>query len=481
MKSIALKIVPIAALALAGAVALVMTIKAQPSVNVEKRQPGAVQEDALPPVDITKFKLTTYDSKASGLPGDWPCFRGPLRDGISHEAVPLARTWPKQGPKKLWEISLGDGYASPAVLNGRLYVLDYIPADKPKGIPAQDALRCLSLDDGKEIWRASYPIKIPPFHGMSRTIPAVTDKYVVSFGPLCHVLCVDAKTGEFKWFKDLNKEYGTKPPEWYAGQCPLIDGDKVILAPSGTKAVMVALDLASGKEIWKTPNPHPEDKAQGSPGWTMTHTSIATMEFDGRKMFVYSAGNSLQGGIVGVDSATGTQLWESNIWGVPTAAVATPICMPDGRTFFSGGYNAGCMMARLVKKGEGYELQKLWRLPPDEFGAAQQTPILYQDHIIGMRPDGHMACLDLDGKVAWISPSAEFGQYGPYMIAGDLLFIMDDMGKLTLAQASTSEYKQLAQAKVLSGHESWGPMTLVGGRLLVRDFNKMACLDVTKQ
>ena len=56
----------------------------------------------------------------------------------------------------------------------------------------QDAVRCLSLADGKEIWRYSYPVAVKRNHGMSRTMPAVTDKYVVGHGPKCHVACLDA-------------------------------------------------------------------------------------------------------------------------------------------------------------------------------------------------------------------------------------------------------------------------------------------------
>jgi len=40
---------------------------------------------------------------------------------------------------------------------------------------------------------------------MSRTIPAVTENYVVTIGPKCHVMCVDAESGEFKWAIDLEE------------------------------------------------------------------------------------------------------------------------------------------------------------------------------------------------------------------------------------------------------------------------------------
>jgi outer membrane protein assembly factor BamB len=50
-----------------------------------------------------------------------------------------------------------------------------------------------------------------------------------------------------------------------------------------------------------------------------------------------------------------------------------------------------------------------------------------------------------------------------------------------LAQANSSDYLQLAQAKVLEGHESWGPIAVASGRLIVRDTEHMICLDISEQ
>jgi len=48
-----------------------------------------------------------------------------------------------------------------------------------------------------------------------------------------------------------------------------------------------------------------------------------------------------------------------------------------------------------------------------------------------------------------------------------------------MIEASPAGYKLLAQAKVLSGRESWGPLAIAGGRLLARDLTRMVCLDLT--
>ena len=118
------------------------------------------------------------DGQPAATTGSWPWFRGAGRDAIGHEDVPLARSWPAAGPPVLWQVEMGEGYAGPAIVDGCVYVLDYDCR------PSADTLRCLSLDDGRDIWRNSYPIEVARNHGMSRTVPAIVGPYVVTLGPL---------------------------------------------------------------------------------------------------------------------------------------------------------------------------------------------------------------------------------------------------------------------------------------------------------
>ena len=397
---------------------------------------------------------------APDLPGRWPNFRGPNYDAISPEKVPLARSWPGGKPESIWRVAMGPGYAAAAVARGRVYVLDH---DEDK---SGDVLRCLSLVDGEEIWRRSYANPLSRQHGISRTIPAVTDTCVVTLGPGCHVLCVDADTGRARWSIDLVAKYGATIPEWYAGQCPLIDAGRAIIAPGG-KALMIAVDCESGEVVWETPNPD---------GWKMTHTSIVAMTFAGRRMYVYAA----TGGTVGVDAETGEVLWRQPGWRMtPPALAASPVPVGDGKIFCSGGYGAGAAMLQLFEADGKIDSKVLFRLKAKVFGSEQQTPVFYGGHIYGVNPYGKLMCLDLAGNVLWDSSAVRrFTKgYGPYMVADGLLILMGPHGRLTLAEATPRGYRELASAQV-AGKESWGPMALVGGWLIVRDINTLICLDM---
>ena len=137
-----------------------------------------------------------------------------------------------------------------------------------------------------------------------------------------------------RWSVSLVREFGATVPEWYAGQCPLVDGDKVILAPGGKNALLLALDLATGKPLWQTPNPR---------DWKMTHSSIMPMDFAGRRLYVYCANK----GVVGVDAKDGALLWETTDWKISIATVPSPVPLPDGKIFLTGGYGAGSLMLQL--------------------------------------------------------------------------------------------------------------------------------------
>lgn len=481
------KVLPVA-VALAGVIVLAAWLASEPKHAFSLRVPGmdgtagkdvpdestgsTVKKAASSPSNDDGTSLTTFFAKGSGAAGEatgaWPCFRGPAGDGVSHETVPLARSWPSSGPPVLWSVTCGEGYAGPAVLNGRVYLMDY---DQEK---QADALRCLSLADGKEIWRRWYYVEIPKQHGISRTVPAVNDKYVVAIGPMCQVLCTDAVTGEYIWGMDMVKRYGTTVPPWYAGQCPIIDGNRAILAPCGRK-MLVAVNLATGKVEWESPNPR---------AWKMTHTSIATMQFKGKKMYVYVG----SGGAAGISAEDGSILWEYNDWAVPMANVPTPVVCEDGKIFLSGGYRAGSLMLQLEESGGKFTANKLGRYGQDIFGSEQQTPIFYNGHIYGVLTKDsasakeQLVCLDTQGNQLWKSGRENrFGPYGgPYLIAQDMIMLVNDDGVMSVVQASPQGYTQLGRWTIFKGKEFWAPMALAGGKLLIRDLTKMICLDMSK-
>ena len=456
-----------AAMAVAGgAVILHWLVASGPMVPVAARVPLDHQTAAAarPTIDLKGF-FRAGDGKPGLLHGAWPMFRAARRDNASGENARLARTGLGSDPPKLWQIDVAEGYAGAAIVDGRAYLLDYDTQGRA------DVLRCLSSSDGKEIWRRGYAIDVGRNHGITRTVCAVANGCVVSIGPRCQVLCADAKTGDFKWGIDLVRDFGATEPPWYTGQNPLIDGNNVILAPSGT-ALLMAVDLASGKILWQTPNPRK---------WEMTHSSVMPALFHGRRMYLYCA----SGGLTGVGADDGALLFELPEWKVSMANVPSPLPLPGDRILLTGGYGAGTMMVQLEEVGGKIVPRILYRLPPEVFGAEQHTPIFYKGYIYGVIPaggSGQLACLSLEGKQMWVSGSKYRFGLGSYLIADGLILLLNDTGTLTLVEATEAAFKPLATCRLFDhGHDSWGPMALVEGRLFARDVTRLACFDLRER
>ena len=179
---------------------------------------------------------------------DWPQFRGPDRDNISKETG-LLRRWPAGGPKVLWSVPVAQGYAGAAIVGGRVYHHDY--------------------DEAKSEWMRQLPVSrrrqadlaIPgkpryPSQPRDYTHGAGGGRQVRLFRWTPSACCTawTPRPAKQIWRKSLVTEYKSTIPSWYNGQCPLLEADRIIIGTGGA-AIMVALDKATGKEIWRTPNP----------------------------------------------------------------------------------------------------------------------------------------------------------------------------------------------------------------------------------
>jgi outer membrane protein assembly factor BamB len=398
--------------------------------------------------------------------GDWPQFRGSNRDNASSETG-LFRNWPAKGPKVLWKTPVCEGYAGAAIKDGRVYVNDYNAEKK------EHLVRCLALETGKDLWQWSYPVEVRPNHGITRTVPAVGQKLVFSLDPKCRFHALDAKTGKLVWQKNLVQEYKATIPGWYAGQNPLIDGDRVLLATGGD-ALVIAFDQATGKEIWRAPNPNKE---------LMSHSSLMPATIGGVKQYLYLTMKNL----IGIAEADGQILWSAP-FSARIVAVPAPVALSDGKVFVTSGYEAGSAMYQVEKGASGFTARKLFALTSLQFSSEAHTPILFQNHLfaVSSKTKGRFTCLSLDGKPVWQSPvvsgnagaSKTFG-LGAFLLADGMFFALDgDSGMLRLIEAGTQGYKELASAQILNAEDVWGPMALSNGRLIIRDMGQMICLQV---
>jgi outer membrane protein assembly factor BamB len=451
--------------------------------DVVARVPGMDDRPKIEPrpdtVVIGEF-FDTLNQFDEYVHGSWPRFRGIYSDNINHDTIPLAESWDSAGPPVVWEKTLGEGYAGASVYNGRVYLMDYDERRKA------DMLRCFSLKSGIELWRRWYYVELKRNHGYSRTIPAVTDKYLVTIGPRSHVMCVDPLTGDLFWTLDMEKEFGipgsTKgrvTPDWYTGQCPLIDDDVAVLAPGG-KALMIGIDCATGKELWRTPNP---DSLRQS------HGSIMLMVIHGKRMYVYNA----LGGVVGVSAEgndKGRLLWKTKEWN-PSTTAASPILLKNNEIAVFGAYGAGGARLRINYDGSSFSATVIeMHKAMEGLSSDQHTPVITGDLIWAVMPENagalkkQLVCYNINDLRTPVWTSGKENRYGrglgPYLVSGDRMFLLDDDANLYVFKIGITGASLLSKYKILDGIEAWGPMALAGDYLIMRDSRNMVSLFVGK-
>ncbi len=412
-------------------------------------------------------RFTFYKSSV-GMPGyNWPRFRGADFDNIVKGSTKLIEKWGNVNERILWKVALGEGHAAPAIYDGRVYLLDYDEKER------EDALRCFDLETGGELWRRAYHVRLKRNHGLSRTIPAVTAKYVVTIGPKCQVMCCDRITGDLIWGLDLARDYEVEVPFWYTGQCPLVENDTVILAVGG-RSLMIAVDCRTGQKVWETPNPRK---------WKMSHSSVMPMNDNGKKIYVYAAIGGLCG-IAADGPDRGKVVWETNEF-APSVVAPSPVIMNDGYIFMTAGYGAGSALLKAETGKRSVRLVRQYQ-PSEGLAAEQQTPIYLNGYLYGIQPKDAgglrnqfvvASALNPQEIVTSSGKEERFG-LGPYIVADEKFFILNDDGEMTIAKISPAGFKSLDKARIIDGHDSWGPLVITGGYLLMRDSKTLLCLDI---
>jgi outer membrane protein assembly factor BamB len=381
---------------------------------------------------------------ATGAVGvDWYRWRGPDLNGISKEKGWNAQ-WPADGPKQLWKASIGTGFASFSVSQGRVYTMG--------NRNNTDTVFCLDAHTGKVIWQHSYPCPLDPkfFEGGPCATPTVADSRVYTFSRKGDLVCLDAAKGSVIWSKNLNQELGLAIPTWGCASSALVEGNMVAV---NMGSAGVALDRESGKVLWAS------DKSPGAyatPVPLMIGRDLCLAIFSRESLITVKAGG-------------GQQLWRYPWKTSYDVNAADPIVAGD-QVFISSGYDHGGTLLKV----SGHGAEKVWE--NKNMRNHFDTCVLWQGHLYGPDDNG-LRCLAFDtGELKWTC--GEFGK-GSLMIADGKLVALSEKGELMIAEPTAAEFKPIARAKVLTG-KCWTTPVLSNGHIYCRNaVGDVVCLDVS--
>lgn len=377
---------------------------------------------------------------------DWPNFRGPNRDGISPERG-IGKDWDTDPPEVLWTVSLDDeGYAGPAVAGGLLYIVDHRES--------RDVVRAIDVETGTDAWSHSYPDTSRENYGYARATPTIDGDRVYVLSRLGLVTCLDARSGEKIWSRNIIDDFKGVSPKYEMSMSPLVDGDRLVLVPGGKDAAVVALDKRTGETVW-------QGGGSDKPGYA---TPVAAV-IGGRSQYVVFTGVSL----IGVDSGDGSLLWRFPWKTDHDVNAATPIVI-GGDVFITSGYNHGSALVRL-RDGRPFAVWQNRNLV-----GHFNSPVFSGGYVYGIGDPGELVCLDpRTGEVRWSERGFEKG--GVVAVDGMLIAVDGRRGDVVLVEMTPEEYRERGRFRPLGG-QSWTAPIVAGGRLCIRNQESLACLDL---
>lgn len=382
---------------------------------------------------------------------DWPQWHGPNRDGISSETG-WSSSWPEGGPKQAWKLSIGVGYSSVAVSDGRVYAMGN--TDKT------DTVYCLDANTGSEIWKHSYSCAAEGngYPGPAST-PTVDGGSVYTLSRDGHVHCLNAESGDVVWSKHVMEDFGANIPNWGFSASPLVMGKMLVL----DVGMALALNKDTGELIWKTKDYgdsyRDEIKTQGG-----GYSSAVAFSLNGSQALAVF--NST--GLIILDPKNGQELMMYPWKTAYNINAATPIISGD-EVFIASGYNVGGV---LLKISDG-KLTEIWK--SEETRNQLNSSVLWEGHLYGF-DEKELKCLDWKtGEVKWTQKG--LGK-GSLMLADGKLIALGEKGTLVIAEASPASFNELASAKVLEGL-CWTVPVLSNGKIYCLNHEgDLVCLDV---
>ncbi len=379
---------------------------------------------------------------------EWPGFRGAHRDSVVRTAR-INTDWSASPPLELWRQPIGPGWSSFAVRGDLIYT------QEQRG--DEEVVACYRADTGVPVWAHRDATRFFESNGGAgpRGTPTLSGDHVYTLGATGIVNVLDAADGAVVWSRNAASDTGVPLPAWGFSSSPVVAGNVVIVALSGT---LVAYDATTGNRRWTGEK------------WGESYSSPQLMTVDGVPQIVHLSGN----GAAGVSPADGAILWVHQWKGSP---IVQPALTADGDVLIAATAESGIRRITVTRGPGGWTAERRWSsngLKPyfNDF-------VMHKGHAYGF--DGRiLACIDLgDGTRKW-----KGGRYGNGQLVlladQDLLLVLSEDGELALVNATPNQFTEVARFKAIEG-KTWNHPVVVGDTVLVRNGEEMAAFRLPRR
>lgn len=375
---------------------------------------GAATAQEAEPFDRLTFHREPAPLAAGAVTAEWPRLLGPSDDAHSPER-PLQKAFSQGGLQKVWEVAVGEGYAAPAIVEGRVVLFH--------ALDGKETIECLHAETGRRSWSHEYAIEYRDRYGFAngpRGSPVVADGVVVTLGVTSVLTALDLQAGKVLWQRDLRTEYRVPQDFFGHGSTPLIREGRVFVQVGGKVEAMdgseskreraaklatagvsvAAFDLKTGKVVWELN--HAWGASYASPVMTSLHGQ--------EKLLVFAGGESdpPTGGLLCIDPGTG-KLESEFAWRADdyiSATAASPTVIPGkNRVFVSTCYPKGQPLGGvMVEFDQAMQPREVWR--SEKIGIHWMTAVHHDGHLYAVdgerENNSRLVCVNADtGAEVW--------------------------------------------------------------------------------
>jgi outer membrane protein assembly factor BamB len=397
---------------------------------------------------FTSLAVILFLAATAASAQEWTQWRGPARDG-SVAAKNAPEAWPET-LKRSWRVEIGEGYSSPVVANGHVFV-------HGRKDP-EEIVESINLADGKVLWQQKYQAEfkkkqyaVEMAKGPNAT-PLVVGNRLFTLGVTGVLNAWDTATGKQLWTRDFSSSIDTSKLFCGTAASPLLVNGRVV--------VQIGSDIHGGKVLAVNP-------ATGATEWEWRglgpgYASPVAIELGGDQQIVAMT----EGSILGLDGKTGKELWSVPFPDEWHENIATPLW--TGTHLVVSGTRQGTHAYALTQAGGKWQATESWKNP--DIAMYMSSPVFGDGLIYGhsSKRKGQFFAIDAKtGALRWATEGRE-GEHASLLLTPQHVIFLTNGADLIVAKRGTAAFAVERRYEVAQASTFASPV-IRGTNIVVRD------------